>query len=72
MATKEWVGSEYYLNLEIEDMKQYIYKEKSTLLNGELLPNISKYILNNGSLLTIKIKNQKEAVTSQNDAASKK
>ena len=44
---KEWVGSEYYLNLEIEDMKQYIYKEKSTLLNGECLPNISKYILNN-------------------------
>ena len=34
---KVWVESEYYLNLESEDKKQY--KEKSTLSNDELLPD---------------------------------
>ena len=39
---KVWVESEYYINLESEDKKQN--KEKSTLSNGELLPdpNVSK------------------------------
>ena len=32
-----WVESEYYLNLESEDKERY--KEKSTLSNGELLPD---------------------------------
>ena len=36
-TVKFWVESEYYLNLESEDKKQY--KEKSTLSNSELLPN---------------------------------
>ena len=43
--TKVWVESEYYLNLESKDKKQY--KEKSTLSNGELLldPNVSISVL---------------------------
>ena len=36
-TTKVWGDSEYYLDLENEDKKQY--KEKSTLSNGELLPD---------------------------------
>ena len=42
---KVWVESEYYINLESEDKKQN--KEKSTLSNGELLPdsNVSKGLL---------------------------
>ena len=35
--TKLWGESEYYLDLENEDKKWY--KEKSTLSNGELLPD---------------------------------
>ena len=34
---KVWVEPEYYLNLESEDKKKY--KGKSTLSNGELLPD---------------------------------
>ena len=34
---KVWVESEYYLNLESENKKQY--KDKSTLSNSELLPD---------------------------------
>ena len=43
--TKVWGESDYYLDLENEDKKQY--KEKSTLSNGELLsyPNVSITLL---------------------------
>ena len=37
VTTKVWGESEYYLDLENEDKKWY--KEKSTLSNGELLPD---------------------------------
>ena len=39
VTTKVWGKSEYYLDLENEDKKQY--KENSTLLNGELLPDLN-------------------------------
>ena len=44
-TTKFWVESEYYLNLESENKKQY--KKKSTLSNEELLsdPNVSISLL---------------------------
>ena len=44
-TTKVWGESEYYLDLENEDKKQY--KEKSTLSNSELLqyPNVSISLL---------------------------
>ena len=43
--TKLWGESEYYLDLENEDKKQY--KEKSTLSNSELLqyPHVSISLL---------------------------
>ena len=45
VTTKIWGESEYYLDLENEDKKQY--KEKSTLSNGQLLsyPNVSITLL---------------------------
>ena len=44
-TAKVWGESEYYLDLENEDNKQY--KKKSTLSNGELLPdpNVSAFNL---------------------------